>query len=71
MNPVVQEVLTKSSPLALENWGMMLVEPCETTSESFSGLDNLFLTTMLFRGVMEGTIAIWQLQILPMPYVKT
>ena len=58
MNQVVQEVLTKSALLALENWGMMLVEPAENDCNAFPLNHQPILTTMQFRGVMNGTIAV-------------
>lgn len=55
---VVRDVLTNTLLLALEEWGMMLVEPAETSRELFEGVDDLCMGGMQFRGVMNGTITV-------------
>ena len=58
MNVVVRDVLTKASVLALENWGMMMIDPCEIADDLFPDNEHLYLTAMQFHGVMNGSIAI-------------
>ena len=58
MNVIVKEVLTKASILALENWGMMMIDPCEIEENLFPDDEHLYLTAMQFQGVMSGSIAI-------------
>lgn len=58
MNVVVHDTLTKASVLALENWGMMMIDPCDLDEKFFPDDQHLYLTAMQFRGVMSGSIAI-------------
>lgn len=55
---VVNEVFDKVTVVALEDWGMMLVEPVEVSRQIFEDQDHLFIGSTQFRGVMNGTIVV-------------
>ena len=42
----------------LEDWGMFLVEPAETSLDNFDSEAEFLITTVQFQGVLTGTYAI-------------
>lgn len=56
---IVKDVFINISNLALEDWGMALVEPLDETSRSiFDQSDRIYYGTTRFKGVMSGTLAV-------------
>lgn len=55
---VVNDVFDQVTVLALEEWGMMMVEPTEVSSTVFSDGEDLYLGSTEFHGVMHGSIKV-------------
>lgn len=55
---IVNEVFDTVSTLALEDWGMALVEQTENSPEIFPGREKQYVGVTHFKGVMNGTIGV-------------
>ena len=55
---IIDDVFTKVSILALEDWGLALVEPIDVEPEIFPPGEPIYRGATQFKGVMSGTLTV-------------